>query len=113
MVEDQGKGVRGKALFGLNALLEMEEARVEFEGLNMAVHVVRVGLEDREDVRAIRRALNLAELLVQKNLDSWKTQFEAWDIMVIVERLMRTHEDFDVRESAARMIAVMDGKSIS
>lgn len=112
-VHDTGEGVRARALFALKALVELEDARVAFEELPFAVEVVRMGLVDDGDVRATRRALNLAELLVQRNLDAWKTQLEAWDVPLLVERLMRSHPDSDVRESAARTIATLDGRTIA
>lgn len=104
--------VRARALFALNALLGMEEARETFENLPYATHVVIAALKDGRDFRATRRALNLIELLVGRNLDAWKTQLEAWDIPAIIERLMREHTDVDVRESAARIIAALDGKIV-
>lgn len=107
---DQSSTVRAKALFALNAMLELEEARTTFEELPYAIDVLRNALADSSDYRAIRRALNLAELLVQRNLDAWKTQLEAYDIPVIIELLMRSHPDIDVRESAARTIAALDGR---
>lgn len=112
-VRDGSAAVRSKALFALNALLELESARVAFEELPFAVHVVRKALLDPSDHRATRRALNLTELLVQKNLDAWKTQLEAWDVPVLIERIMRSHPDNDVRESAARTIAALDGRVVS
>lgn len=104
--------VRARALFALNALLGMEEARDAFEKLPYATHVVTAALTDVRDFRATRRALNLIELLVGRNLDAWKTQLEAWDIPPIIENLMRNHSDVDVRESAARIIAALDGKLV-
>lgn len=104
--------VRARALFALNALLGMEEARETFENLPYATHVVIAALRDGRDFRATRRALNLVELLVGRNLDAWKTQLEAWDVPAIIERLMREHTDVDVRESAARIIAALDGKIV-
>lgn len=104
--------VRARALFALNALLGMEEARETFEKLPYATNVVIAALRDGRDFRATRRALNLIELLVGRNLDAWKTQLEAWDIPAIIERLMREHTDVDVRESAARIIAALDGKIV-
>lgn len=104
--------VRARALFALNALLGMEEARETFEKLPYATHVVIAALMDGRDFRATRRALNLIELLVGRNLDAWKTQLEAWDVPVIIERLMREHTDVDVRESAARIIAALDGRIV-
>lgn len=109
---DKSPTVRGKALFALNALLEMEDARLKFEELPFAMDVLKRGLVDSSDHRATRRALNLAELLVHKNLDLWKTQLEAYDLPMIVERLMRSHPDIDVRESAARTIAALDGRHV-
>eukprot|EP00177_Eucheuma_denticulatum_P005338 GFKZ01009697.1.p1 GENE.GFKZ01009697.1~~GFKZ01009697.1.p1 ORF type:complete len:519 (-),score=66.27 GFKZ01009697.1:328-1656(-) len=110
---DKSPTVRGKALFALNALLEMEEARVKFEELPFAMDVLKRGLVDASDHRATRRALNLTELLVHKNLDVWKTQLEAYDLPMVVERLMRSHPDIDVRESAARTIAALDGRNVA
>lgn len=110
---DKSATVRAKALFALNTMLELEKARLAFEELPFAMDVLRRALVDRSDFRATRRALNLTELLVQKNLDAWKTQLEAWDIPVLVEGLMRSHPDIDVRESAARTIAALDGRSVS
>lgn len=110
---DKSTMVRSKALFALNAVLEFEEARKVFEALPYATDVLRNSLLDDSDHRATRRALNLTELLVQRNLDAWKTQLEAYDIPYLIERLMRTHKDIDVRESAARTIAALDGKPLS
>ncbi|CDF39833.1 unnamed protein product [Chondrus crispus] len=110
---DASSGVRSRALFALNAMLELESARAAFEELPYAIDAVRNALVDTSDFRATRRALNLTELLVQKNLDSWKTQLEAWDIPILVERLMRSHPDIDVRESAARTIAALDGRPVA
>lgn len=101
--------VRARALFALNALVGMEEARIAFEKLPYATQVVMAGLKDTRDYRATRRALNLAELLVRKNLDAWKTQLEAWDVPLIIENLLRHHPNIDVRESAARIITALDG----
>lgn len=112
-LSDGSTMVRSKALFALNALLELESARLAFEELPFAVQVLRKALVDSSDFRATRRALNLTELLVQKNLDPWKTQLEAWDIPVLIERLMRSHPDSDVRESAARTIAALDGRLLA
>lgn len=105
--------VRARALFALNAVLGMEEARLAFESLPFATQVVTAALHDGRDFRATRRALNLVELLVRRNLDAWKTQLEAWDVPSLVERLMREHSDIDVRESAARIIAALDGRIIA
>lgn len=110
---DEEPVVRAKALFALNSILELEEARVVFEQLPSSIHTLKRSLNEKEDVRATRRALNLAELLLTKNLDAWKTMLEAWDVPYMVERLMREHHDLDVRESAARTIAALDGKQIS
>lgn len=110
--QDVSPNVRSKALFALNAMLELESARVAFEELPYAIDAVRNALIDSSNFRATRRALNLTELLVQKNLDAWKTQLEAWDIPVLIERLMRSHPDIDVRESAARTIAALDGRPV-
>lgn len=110
---DVSPNVRSKALFALNAMLELESARVAFEELPYAIDAVRNALIDTTNFRATRRALNLTELLVQKNLDAWKTQLEAWDIPVLIERLMRSHPDIDVRESAARTIAALDGRPVA
>ncbi|KAI0564213.1 Armadillo-like helical domain containing protein [Gracilaria domingensis] len=105
--------VRARALFALNAILELEDARVVFERLPSSIHALRRSLSELEDVRATRRALNLAELLLTKNLDAWKTMLEAWDMPLLVERLMRQHRNADVRESAARTIAALDGKHVA
>lgn len=105
--------VRARALFALNAILGMEEARIAFENLPFATQVLTTSLRDNRDYRAVRRALNLVELLVCRNLDAWKTQLEAWDVPTLVEKLMREHSDIDVRESAARIIAALDGKNIA
>lgn len=105
--------VRARALFALNAVLGMEEARQAFENLPFATQVVTAALRDGRDFRATRRALNLVELLVRRNLDAWKTQLEAWDVPSLVERLMREHSDIDVRESAARIIAALDGRTVA
>lgn len=110
---DVNANVRSRALFALNAMLELESARIAFEELPHAIDAVRNALVDSSDFRATRRALNLAELLVQKNLDAWKTQLEAWDVPILIERLMRTHPDIDVRESAARTIAALDGRPVA
>lgn len=110
--QDVSSTVRSRALFALNAMLEHEPARLSFEELSSAVQVVRRALVDQSDFRATRRALNLAELLVRRNLDSWKTTLESWDIPPVVDRLMRTHRDIDVRESAARVIAALDGRNL-
>lgn len=105
--------VRARALFALNAVLVMEEARIAFEKLPFATQVLTAPLWDNRDFRATRRALNLVELLLRRNLDVWKTQLEAWDVPLLVEKLMREHVDLDVRESAARIIAALDGKTVS
>lgn len=105
--------VRARALFALNAILELEDARVVFEHLPSSIDALRRSLSDSRNVRATRRALNLAELLLTKNLDAWKTMLEAWDLPIVVERLMRQHRNLDVRESAARTIAAMDGRHIA
>lgn len=108
--DDQSSTVRAKALFALNAMLELEDARTTFEELPGAINVLKNALVDSSDFRATRRALNLTELLVQRNLDAWKTQLEAYDVPVVIELLMRSHPDRDVRESAARTIAALDGR---
>lgn len=105
--------VRARALFALNSLLGMEDARLAFEKLRFATQVISASLNDNRDFRATRRALNLVELLVRKNLDAWKTQLEAWDVTLVVERLLREHSDIDVRESAARIISALDGNTIA
>lgn len=112
-VDDRSSTVRAKALFALNAMLELEDARTAFEELPYAINVLKNALVDSSDYRATRRALNLAELLVQRNLDAWKTQLEAYDVPVVIELLMRSHPDRDVRESAARTIAALDGRNIA
>lgn len=111
--QDESTMVRARALFALNALLELEEARGKFEELPNAIDVLRNALLDRSDKRMTRRALNLTELLVGKNLDMWKTQLEAYDVPNLVEIIMRSHPDTDVRESAARTIAALDGKHVA
>ncbi|PXF46009.1 Hsp70 nucleotide exchange factor fes1 [Gracilariopsis chorda] len=110
---DDATTVRARALFALNAILEVEDARVVFEHLPSSIDALRRSLSDSRNIRATRRALNLAELLLTKNLDTWKTMLEAWDLPIIVERLMRQHRNSDVRESAARAIAAMDGRHIA
>lgn len=107
---DRSAVARSRALFALNAVLELDEARVAFEREPAAVPAVRRALMRPAATRAVRRALNLAELLVGKNVDVWKTMLEAWDIPPLIERLMREHHDIDVRESAARVIAALDGR---
>ena len=106
--EDDNAVVRSRALLALNAVLEDEHAQAEFQKISTAVDVVRKALDDNTDVRAVRRALNLGELLVRADLSLWKTEFEAWDIPIRVERML-THRDVDIRESAARFISAMDG----
>lgn len=109
---DRSVVVRAKALFALNTVLEFESARETFEKLPMAIHAIRKALFDDQDTRATRRALNLTELLARRNLDAWKTSLEAWDIPGLVERILRAHPDGDVRESAARTIAALDGRAV-
>jgi hypothetical protein len=102
--------VCSRALLALNALLELNEARAMFEEMADAIEVLRRPLvELHENPRATRRALNLAELLVERNLFVWKAQLERLDLPRVVERLMRDHHDFDVRVSAARLTLALDG----
>lgn len=106
--DDVDVGVCSRALLALNALLELSPARDKFEELPQGIEALRRPLVELSDVRATRRALNLAELLVRRNLELWKTQLEVWEFGPVVERLMRSHNDFDVRESAARLINALD-----
>lgn len=105
--------VRSRALFALNAILESSPGRLAFEAADDAVPALRRSLVDARDRRAARRALNLAELLAGRNLEFWKTLLEAWDVPPLIERLMREHRDMDVRESAARVIAALDGRVLT
>lgn len=110
---DRDGVVRARALFALNAVLELADARAAFEHEAAAIPAVRRALQRNTPTRAVRRALNLAELLVGKNVDVWKTILEAWDMPPLIERLMREHADNDVRESAARVIAALDGRVLA
>lgn len=109
---DSSSLVRARALFAINAIMELHKARTAFEGEPAALPAVHRSLRSG-DARATRRGLNLCELLVAKNLETWKPMLEAWDIPVLIERLMREHRDIDVRESAARVIASLDGRVLS
>lgn len=72
--------VCSRALLALNALVELNAARVLFEDVvsESGIDALRRPLIDQSDTRATRRALNLAHALVSRNLDSWKTYLEAW-----------------------------------
>jgi hypothetical protein len=102
--------VCSRALLALNALLELNEARRMFEAMADAIEVLRRPLlELHDNPRATRRALTLAELLVQRNIAVWKAQLEALDLPRVVRDIMRNHKDFDVRVSAARVTLALDG----
>lgn len=72
--------VCSRALLALNALVELNAARVLFEDVvsKSGMEALRRPLVDQSDPRATRRALNLAHALVSRNLDSWKSYLEAW-----------------------------------
>lgn len=110
--DDVDVSVCSRALLALNALLVLSPARSTFEEHPQGIEALRRPLVEFSDVRATRRALNLAELLVCRNLELWKTQLEAWDLGPVIERLMRHHSDSDVRESAARLINALDGPAV-
>jgi hypothetical protein len=101
--------VCSRALLALNALVELHAARQLLEDMvsDSGIEALRRPLVEQTNARATRRALNLAQVLAARNLDAWKTYIEAWDLSPVIEGLLY-HRDADVRESAARLVAVLE-----
>lgn len=101
--------VCSRALLALNALVELNAARQLLEDVvsSAGIEALRRPLVEQTNMRATRRALNLVELLAARNLDAWKTYIEAWDLSPVIESLL-FHENADIRESAARLVTVLE-----
>lgn len=101
--------VCSRALLALNALVELNAARQLLEDVvsSAGIEALRRPLVEQTNLRATRRALNLAEVLAARNLDAWKTYIEAWDLSPVIESLL-FHENPDIRESAARLVSVLE-----
>lgn len=98
--------VRAKCLFALAALLDSPKGRTEFRtDIDRNTAVLRASLDDLSNHRAIRRALSIASILIREDPSLWAQPLDRSGFLQAAQELLDSHENYDVRESAATYIA--------
>ncbi|GJD08539.1 hypothetical protein Gasu2_28350 [Galdieria sulphuraria] len=104
---DKESKVRTTALLAVSSIVDNRQGTDMLKVIDGVENVLRDAVQNEDDLRAIRRALNLASELVLLDASQWLEKLKRVGFFEFAEYYLEHHENMDIRESAAQLLSLL------
>lgn len=106
--KDQESEIRTTALLAVSSVVDNVQGMNMLKFVDGVENVLLDAVQNENDLRAIRRALNLASDLVALDASQWLEKLKRGRMFEFAEYYLEHHEDRDIRESAAQLLSMLE-----
>ncbi|GJQ12836.1 hypothetical protein GpartN1_g4627.t1 [Galdieria partita] len=104
---DKESNVRTTALLALSSIVDNRKGMDMLQVIDGVENVLLDAVQNEDDLRAIRRALNLASELIVLDASQWLEKLKRVRFFEFAEYYLEHHENRDIRESAAQLLSLL------